>query len=605
MTSKVRSSTQISKSKEKFIETKSVPGAGKTFTLIQRLIHLLFTGVPGTQILVLSHSNASVAEICNRMDYMSRHSATDTSRRPQLETGDTNLSDITVQTAHAFACSFVKGKQVLDGKRSREVLAEAIKSVQRDCRNRVLWPDLSSDIRQRQLKRLDVLSEVQNLRYVLKFLDVERASGNSEQDVVSMSQFADLAPYVRVLRAVGRQYAAFKKKSGVIDFGDMLSLATNAIGNGAPMPYTHILVDEYQDCSPAQVHLLAKLAKLDGRSIMVFGDPDQAIYGFGGSSYTPLSSVIDDVTEISLPHSWRLHAQNAALASAIAQHRPDQLIQTNRDGKMPVLVCTDTETEQINRVAQDIKQLIDSGTQPSKIVVLARKNALLTPIEQTLLAQGVMTKRNGLERRRKHALRVLHMVHVMGRCERRATKITPPMLKDKLKWSAEIEDHRWAEESKALRKVQRVPSLEGRYRLCAKAYVRLHGGVRQNTQLRADVNRWEPICRAYSDARSMRDAVQAMDRRAVVTGTIHSAKGGEWDHVFVAGVTEGHLPDYRSRDKFSRSEERRLLFVAVTRARETVRLYHSPAADARSRQRFDDLSNLIDRSVLKTLRVEC
>jgi len=605
MAPKVRSSTQISKSKERFTETKSVPGGGKTHTLIQRLLHLLLSGVPINEILVLSFSNASVAEIRNRMDRISRNSATDASRQGQPVTVGTNLSDITVQTAHAFAHSFVKRKQVLKEKESRELLGKAIQSVQQDCRDRDLWPDLPSDIRQRRLERLDVLSDVKNLRYVPRFLDVVRASGKSEQDVVSMSQFADLAPYVHVLRAVRRRYAAIKKKSGVIDFGDMLSLATTAIRNGAPMPYTHILVDEYQDCSPAQVHLLAELAKRNGRSIMVFGDPDQAIYGFGGSSYTPLSSVIDGVTEFSLPHSWRLHAKNAALASAIAQHRPDQVIQTNRDGEMPVLVCTDTETEQINRVAQDIKKLIDGGVQPEQIVVLARKNALLTPIEQTLLAQGVMTKRNGQTRHRKHALRVLLMVHVMGRCEKRAAKITPAMLKDKLKWSPEIEDHLWAEESKALRKVRRVRSLEGRYRLCAKAYVRLHGGVRQNAPLRADVNRWEPICRAYSDARSMRDAVRAMDKRAVVTGTIHSAKGGEWDHVFVVGVTEGHLPDYRSGDDFSRSEERRLLYVAVTRARETVRLYHSPASDARSRRRFDDLSSFLNRQVLKTLLVEC
>ena len=604
MTLKVRSSTQISKHKSKFTETKSAPGGGKTFTLIQDLLHLLFTGVPSTEILVLSFSNVSVAEIRKRMDRIARHSATDTSGQRRPDTSDTNLSDITVQTAHAFARSFVKGKQVLKEKESRELLAEAILAVKRDCRDRILWPNLASDLRQRRLKRLDDLRDVQTRPYILRILDVARASRTTMREVVSISQFASLAPYVRVLTAVRRYYAKIKKQCGVIDFGDMLHLATTAIRNGAPMPYTYILVDEYQDCSPAQAHLLAELAQLDGCSIMAFGDPDQAIYGFGGSSYTPLSSVIDGVTEIRLPHSRRLHAKNAALASAIAQHSPDQAIQTNRDGEMPVLICADTETEQINRVAQDIQKLVDGGVQPAQIVVLARKNALLTPIEQTLLAQGVMTKRKNLKRRRKHALRVLHMVHIMDRCEKRATKITPTLLKNAFKWSVGIEDRRWIKEPKALKNMLRVPSLEGRYRLCAKAYVRLHGGVRRNTDLRADVNRWEPICRAHISARSMRDAVRAMDTRAVVTGTIHSAKGGEWDNVFVVGVTEGHLPDDRSRDERSRSEERQLLYVAVTRAREIVRLYHSPASDARSRRRFDKPSSFLNRRVLKTLSVE-
>lgn len=604
MTPKVRSSTQISKSKERFTEVKADPGAGKTYTLIQRLLHLLFTGVPSTEILVLSFSNVSVAEIRKRMDRIARHSATDTSGQRRPDTSDTNLSDITVQTAHAFARSFVKGKQVLKEKESRELLAEAILAVKRDCQDRILWPNLASDLRQRRLKRLDDLRDVQTRPYILRILDVARASRTTVREVVTMSQFGSLTPYVRVLTAVRRYYAKIKKQHGVIDFGDMLHLATTAIRNGAPTPYTHILVDEYQDCSPAQVHLLAELAQLDGRSIMAYGDPDQAIYGFGGSSYTPLSSVIDGVTEIRLPHSRRLHAKNAALASAIAQHSPDQAIQTNRDGEMPVLICADTETEQINRVAQDIKEQIDSGELPEQIVVLARKKALLTPIEQTLLAHGVLTERNGQARNHKHAQRVLHMVHVMERFEKNATDVTPEALKSAFKWSAEIEDHCWTKESKALRKVLRVPSLEGRYRLCAKSYLRLHGGVRRNKDLRADVNRWEPICRAHISARSMRDAVRAMDTRAVVTGTIHSAKGGEWDNVFVVGVTEGHLPDDRSRDERSRREERQLLYVAVTRAREIVRLYHSPASDARSRRRFDKPSSFLNRRVLKTLRVE-
>ena len=604
MNKKVRSSTQISKSKEKFIEVRAVPGSGKTYTLIQRALHLLFTGVPSNEILVLSFSNASVAEIRSRMDRTSRHSAKDALGQRRPDTGDTNLSDIEVQTAHAFAFGFAKEKQLVNEKDSRKLLAEAILSVKRDGRKRILWPDLSSDIRQRRFEQLDDLSEVQKSPDVLRLFDVARASGQTVREVISMSQFSDFAPYVHVLPEILRRYAAIKRNRGVIDFGDMLFLATRAIRRGAPTPYTHILVDEYQDCSPAQVHLLAELASLDGRSIMVLGDCDQAIYGFGGGHYTPLSGVLEGVTEISLPCSQRLHAQNAALASAIAQHAPDQIIKAKRDGEIPVLVCTDTETAQISRVAQDIKKRIDGGVQPEQIMVLARKQALLTPIEQELLALGVLTERNGLQRHRKHAQRVLHMIHVIERCEERETKITPAMLKNAFKWSGEIEDRRWDEESKKLRKVLRAPSLEGRYRLCAKAYVRLHGGVRQNRQLRADVNRWEPICRAHSSARSMRDAVRAMDKRAVLTGTIHSAKGGEWDDVFVVGVTDGHLPEYRSRDERSLSEERRLLYVAVTRARNGVRLYHSPANDARSRQRFDNPSRFLDQRVLKTLRVE-
>ena len=89
----------------------------------------------------------------------------------------------------------------------------------------------------------------------------------------------------------------------------------------------------------------------------------------------------------------------------------------------------------------------------------------------------------------------------------------------------------------------------------------------------------------------MRDAVRQMNPHAVVTGTIHSAKGGQWDHVFIVGVTDGLLPFYKARnDEHAMAEERNLLYVAVTRAREKAWLYHAPSNHSGSRQRFEDVS---------------
>lgn len=605
MTSKVLSSTQISKTKARFVEVTAVPGAGKTHTLIQRVHHLRQTRVPSNEIVVLSFSKATVAEIRTRMKHVSHHPADVAERQDHRGCADTNMLDIEVQTAHSFALQYIRRKKVLSDDGANKLLAKAIKATQQDCRKGTLWKHVSQKIKHRRLEKLAVLAESQNLLYVRKFLDVVRSSGNTERQCSRLSQFADLVPYVHVLPAVQGQYTAIKKKCGAIDYGDMLSLATTAISNGAPVPYTHILVDEYQDCSAAQVQLLVQLAKPDGRSIMVFGDPNQAIYGFGGSSYTPLDSVLDGVTKLRLPSSRRLHSQNAALASAIAQLSTEHAIQTSRDGEMPVLVRTDTETEQIKRVASDINHLIDGGVPPEQIVVLARTKALLHPIEQTLLARGVLTSRNGTVRDLKHVLCVLRLVDLVGRCEKRGTAVTPETLKKAFMWSAEIEDSLLKIASVALKKVLPVPSLEGRYRLCAKVYLRLLGGIRKDADRRADVNRWEPVCRSYGSAKEMRDALLAMDKRAVLTGTIHSVKGGEWDHVHIVGVTDGYIPFYKaSDDQLSLSEERRLLYVAVTRSRETVRLYHSPAIHAKSRKYFDEPSRFLDQRVLETLLVE-
>jgi len=158
--------------------------------------------------------------------------------------------------------------------------------------------------------------------------------------VAAKPQFSELIPYCEALGAVYKKYSAIKQKSGVIDFGDMLSQAIDAIESDARVPYSHILVDEYQDCSPAQVELLVALANR-GCSIMAFGDPGQAIYGFGGATYTPLRSVLKGVRDYSLPRSHRLSTENAALASAILGLKGDQVIKASRLGTRPVTIFID------------------------------------------------------------------------------------------------------------------------------------------------------------------------------------------------------------------------------------------------------------------------
>ena len=605
MAIKVLSSNQISKYKSRFVEVKATAGSGKTHTLIMRLIFWYGLGVPADKILVLSYSKETVAELHRRIKCFPNKSVSQSVELANNEALDTYLSKVTVQTTHGFANGLSPKKVVLNNKMAADLLSKAIRAVQRDCKKQVLWLGVSQRVRRRRLKQLTKLAEPGNQSFVLNFLSVARASKSTVTEAAERAPFKDLIPYIAVLRAVHAKYSSFKKSKEVDDFGDMLVRATNAVRNGAAVPYTHILVDEYQDCSPAQVQFLAEVAKLNDRKIMVFGDPGQAIYGFGGSSYTPLSNALDGVIELNLPVSRRLTTQNAALASAVLRLDSEQAIQTRRGGDKPVLVCDKTETEQIRHVARDIKRLIDGGISQEQIVVLARIKALLTPVEQALLASGVQTRRKGTMRDRKHMLRVLHLVHLVSRSEKDKVAITPEKLRKVFSRQIKVTDCKWKSASIELRKVAHSPSLEGRYRLCAKIYLRLRGGVRKDANLQADVNRWEPLCREHSDAREMRDAIRAMDQLSVVTGTIHSAKGGEWEYVFIVGVTDGYLPLYLARDdKLSLSEERNLLYVAVTRARENVRLYHSPANHARSKQQFEKRSRFLDKRVLKTLQIE-
>jgi DNA helicase-2/ATP-dependent DNA helicase PcrA len=599
------SSIQISKSKAKFAEVNAVAGSGKTSTLLLRLMYWAGLGIPADKILILSFSRAAVGELRIRMKGMLASADVAGTNTNHGGSANTKLSRVTIQTAHAFAKGLLGNPRVLTDKMAMALLGKAIKAVQRDCLKSMRQGTLSEATYERRMKLLAELGEQQNLKYVLSFLAVAQAGATTLAKTAQKPQFADLIPHLKALRVVRKKYEGIKKKEEVIDYGDMLRQATDIIQAGASVSYTHILVDEYQDCSPAQVQLLAALANRDGCSIMVFGDPGQAIYGFGGSCYTPLSSVLDNVQELSLPVSHRLSVENAELASAIRQLSPDQAIRAKRHGTPPVLVTSNSEIEQAERIGDDIQQLIESGTPPEKITVLGRIRALLHPVEQVLLANGIHSTRMGVRRSCRHALRVLRLVRMVARAERSGIAITPEQLRQAFPRLVVSKDSLWSDAVKALKKVIRISSKEGRYRLCGKAYLRLLGGVRSDRVRHHDVNRWEPLCRAHSSARTMRDAILAMDKQAVVTGVIHAAKGMEWNHVFVVGATDGYLPIYFAHgDNAAEREERNLLYVAVTRSRETVRLYHAPCKHARSRQSFDEPSRFLDEAVLGCLQLE-
>ena len=561
--------------KRRYVEVSAAPGSGKTHTLLGRVQQLRET-VPAEQIVVLSFSNESVGELRKRIKAMSTDCFT----------------NVTVCTTHALALKYTDQKSVLSEKRAIELVGQAIRAVRRDCQKSVLWTFKSESVKQRRMAQLDELLTTNNIKRTHSLLTFTRASRQKVSESVT-GQFKSLVPYVSVLTAIRNKYKVIKKDNAVVDFGDMLANSAKNINGGVSIPFTHILVDEFQDCSAAQTHLITVFAKLEGRSLMVFGDLYQGIYGFAGANHTPLSSVLDNVHQMSLPVSRRLTSQTATLASAVAGLKGKKAIQTNRDGAMPILVCDKTQSEQTEKIVQHILKLINQGVEPSEIALLGRTKALLHPVEQLLLGHDVQTNRMGYTRHTKHALRVLKLVSIVYRCEKDNAKVLPERLIKAFPFIAGVDDEKWKKQATDLNKVARTPSLGGRYIKCAKIYLRLNDGIRADAERRADVNRWEAKCNDFKTAKSMRLAIRAMRVEKVVTGTIHAAKGREWKHVLVVGATDGLLPIHFAKDEHSIEQERNMMYVAITRAIDTVRLYHAPSNYARGRKTFEDVSRFL------------
>jgi DNA helicase-2/ATP-dependent DNA helicase PcrA len=183
--------------------------------------------------------------------------------------------------------------------------------------------------------------------------------------------------------------------------------------------------------------------------------------------------------------------------------------------------------------------------------------------------------------------------------------ITPKSLRENLSFAATSSADDLAKVCKRLKKVSGIASLEGRYRVCGRAYVWLQRKPEgANREVQWDVNRWEPFCRQFASAVQMRDAIRQLKRDAVTTSTIHMAKGGEWQHVLIVGATDGLLPLFNSQTDDALHDERKLLYVAITRAQQRVCLYHAPTNHARSCQMFEEASRfLTDPAVRQTFVV--
>lgn len=601
---------QIVTTQEPYVEVLASPGSGKTHTLIARLSHLLTSGVPAAQILVLSFSNEAVRELRRRLDLAALDPNSPLPQQP--------YSDLRIETAHAFARSLLRKPSTLlkDGQQ-RKLLKSVLKGMRQSMRNGKLWADLPTEQRHKRREHLEEFQQPHKLRWLLALFDRARASGVTVKTALQQAaldlNIQQSIPAPALVAAVFRHYQQEKEKNAGMDFGDMLHKGIQRLQQAKTdkkftADFQHILVDEYQDCGAAQVQLIAALALQCRASVMVFGDPLQSIYGFTGSQYQRLASVLPTARTLSLPTSRRLTSQTAALACAVVQ-QPAEAIRTLRSGRKPILTCSADENVQARTIARDIKRLIASGVSANQIAVLSRVKALLNPIEAELVALSINTARMGQRRELQNVLNVLRLVRLHRRYHRKQQPIEADRI---LRFKTEgrvIEQDDAKKTAKKLMGIPLPPSFAGQYKACCKAYLGLLGGVRAtiNEDIAHEINRWEAHSSQYTTLAGFRQGIQTMaanQQQHVTTGTIHAAKGREWTHVLIVGVTDGILPHRSARDADTLMQEQNLMYVAVTRARDRARLYHSPTHNARTRQHFEKLSRFLDTRAQSSMLVQ-
>ncbi|KOG67718.1 ATP-dependent DNA helicase [Streptomyces antibioticus] len=377
---------------------------------------------------------------------------------------------------------------------------------------------------------------------------------------------------------IAHLYAAYedlKRDRAVIDFEDVLLLTVailqdrHDIAEQVRAQYQHFVVDEYQDVSPLQQRLL-DLWLGDRDNLCVVGDASQTIYSFTGA--TP-DHLLDfrarhpGATVVKLVRDYRsspqiVHLANGLLAQArgrAAGHRLE-LVSQRPPGPEPVYTEYTDEPAEAEGAARRIRELIDAGVPAAEIAVLFRTNSQSETYEQALADAGVPYQLRGAER-------------FFDRPEVRKAGIA-------LRGAA-----RFGGNDSLLDDVVDLPS-QVRAVLSGEGWTSEppagSGAVRERWEsLAALVNLAHDLAAARPGV-TLADFVAELDERAnaqhaptvqgVTLASLHAAKGLEWDVVFLVGIAEGMLPITYARTDEQIEEERRLLYVGVTRARERLHL---------------------------------
>ncbi|WP_425471163.1 ATP-dependent helicase [Xylanimonas allomyrinae] len=370
-------------------------------------------------------------------------------------------------------------------------------------------------------------------------------------------------------------YEDVKSERGVIDFEDVLQilagiLAENrAIAEEVRAQYRHFVVDEYQDVSPLQQFLLDQWLG-DRTELCVVGDPSQTIYSFAGATPRYLLGFrrrFPAAQEVRLVRDYRSTPQVVGVANEVLRRgrvTGALELRAQRPPGPPVsFVAYDDDDAEAAGVAAKAGRLIATGTRPSEIAVLYRTNAQSEAFEAALADAGIGYQVRGGERffQRKEVRDAVVLLRGAARSAD-PDQPMPEQVRDVLTSVG------WSPDPLAARGAARE-----RWDAMA-ALVALADDLARASRPGAQAT----VASLVAELEERAAAQHAPTVEGVTLASLHAAKGLEWDAVFLAGMSEGLMPISLAETDAAVAEERRLLYVGVTRAR-----VHLEVSFARSR----------------------
>ena len=566
-------------------------GSGKTKTVTTRLAYLLSLGIDPANTLTLTFTNKAAAEMRERALSMIENPV-----YPPL-----------LCTFHKFGLLFLKFHIGKLGRKSDFVV-------------------IDTDDKKRIIKQIDkelptalVASEIS--RYKNSLIKPDQAIAQAEH------------PQYKKIAAIYDKYQSYIVENNLVDFDDLLMLTHELLETHDDLReevsrrYQYIMVDEYQDTNELQLQLLKKLCDTH-TNLCVVGDDDQSIYGWRGANIRNIlefETMFDGTKVVKLEENYRSTEEILEAANLLIQHNRGRLGKVLRStkgkGKAVEIFQSADENEESDKIARAIKSLIDSGVPAGEIAVLYRINALSRSLEEGLNRAGIAYQLVGGVRFYERAeikdaisyLRIIANSHddfsfkrVINRPKRGIGKATVDKI-EKAAYERRLSLYQFLSETpkselskllskKAYAAINRFindleilqetleHSIMGFIDQFDKTiglkeyYASLPDGMERVLNLDEFYGLFRDMVKKNPDMTldmflneiSLQSDQDQIKGEQISIMSVHASKGLEFTHLFVIGMEEEFFP--LLGDGCDMEEERRLGYVAMTRAKETLTL---------------------------------
>ncbi len=563
-------------------------GSGKTRVLTTRIYHLIREGVPGNKILAVTFTNKAAREMRERVNGL---------------LGEGFGSGPFVATFHGLG---------------REILQEYGRAIGIPRFFSIYDRDDSERAVKEALKKLGIDPKEVPPRAILSRISKAKGDGVTLDEF--LSKFSSESFRSRVAGDVWKMYDETLKKEKAVDFDDLMVLPVRLLRDHADVRelvqarWEYMHVDEYQDTNVLQSEL-ASLLCAKHQNLLVVGDIDQTIYTWRGAVIDNLLSfetAYPSAKTIVLEHNYRSTQTIVAAANQIIEknrkRKEKRSVTDNADGEPITIHVEDNAEREAAWIARRIRQLIREGHPAEEIAVLFRTNFQSRGLEEALLHAGVPYKLLGTRFfDRKEVKDVLAWIRLVLEPSRESDRMravqTPPrgigkVLLGKM-LAGKYEDMKPAERAKAdafeeiiqnlAQSIESyVPSTFVRAVIEKSGLADLFRKGGEDDQERLEnikelatlASRYDHLSGREGVSAFLADAALASDqdeldrkdeKRGVTLMTVHAAKGLEFDAVFITGLEEGLFPHEGMNDEDrDEEEERRLFYVAVTRARKRL-----------------------------------